>query len=112
MHPLSTNLFGLKLRDMGDEQTADSTGAMMPQGYPRAQQYQSGSTILPPLQRSRNFPQGINGSSARGYFDQPSQAATPILPSQPIATTDGDRYGSAPGSSGFDHPGSSNGTPR
>lgn len=84
---------------------------MMPQVYPRSQ-FQTSSTILPPLQRNRNFPQVTNGTSARGYFDQSSQAATPILPSQPIPTTDGDRYGAATvGQSAFD-PGSSNGTPR
>ncbi|KAI2812467.1 hypothetical protein CBS115989_10417 [Aspergillus niger] len=71
--------------------TADSTGAMMPQSYPRSQ-YQTGSTILPPLQqRNRNFAQGTNGAAARGYFDQSSQAATPILPSQPIPTNEVDR---------------------
>ncbi|PKX92685.1 protein vosA [Aspergillus novofumigatus IBT 16806] len=94
--------------------TADSTAAMMPQGYPqpRTQQYQTSSTILPPLQRSRNFPQGTNGASARGYFDQASQGATPILPSQPMGSTEGDRYGAAPGQTTFEHPGSHNGTPR
>ncbi|GMF73958.1 unnamed protein product [Aspergillus oryzae] len=91
--------------------TGDSTGAMMPQGYAR-QQYQASSTILPPLQRSRNFAQGANGATARGYFDQTSQAATPILPSQPLGTNEADRYGSAPGQAAFEHPGSSNGTPR
>ncbi|KAL2005768.1 hypothetical protein VTN00DRAFT_10261 [Thermoascus crustaceus] len=92
--------------------TTDSAAAMMPQAYPRSQ-FQASSTILPPLQRSRNFPQATNGAAARGYFDQASQGATPILPSQPIATTDGDRYGSAAGGqSAFDHTGSSNGTPR
>ncbi|KAE8392073.1 velvet factor-domain-containing protein [Aspergillus alliaceus] len=91
--------------------TADSTGAMMPQGYARPQ-YQTSSTILPPLQRSRNFAQGTNGATARGYFDQTSQAATPILPSQPLGTNEADRYGSATGQASFEHPGSSNGTPR
>ncbi|KAE8348475.1 velvet factor-domain-containing protein [Aspergillus coremiiformis] len=91
--------------------TADSTGAMMPQGYARPQ-YQASSTILPPLQRSRNFAQGTNGATARGYFDQTSQAATPILPSQPLGMNETDRYGSATGQAGFEHPGSSNGTPR
>ncbi|KAB8273630.1 velvet factor-domain-containing protein [Aspergillus minisclerotigenes] len=94
-----------------DYATGDSTGAMMPQGYAR-QQYQASSTILPPLQRSRNFAQGANGATARGYFDQTSQAATPILPSQPLGTNEADRYGSAPGQAAFEHPGSSNGTPR
>lgn len=108
MTPSTRTLGGQKLRNMDAEQTADSTGTMMPQGYPRAQ-YQAGSTILPPLQRSRNFPQGTNGA-ARGYFENPSQGATPILPSQPI-TTEADRY-PAPGPTGFEHPGSSNGTPR
>ncbi|KAE8155436.1 velvet factor-domain-containing protein [Aspergillus caelatus] len=91
--------------------TGDSTGAMMPQGYARPQ-YQASSTILPPLQRSRNFAQGANGATARGYFDQTSQGATPILPSQPLGTNEADRYGSAPGQAAFEHPGSSNGTPR
>ncbi|GAB1192281.1 hypothetical protein APSETT444_001470 [Aspergillus pseudonomiae] len=91
--------------------TGDSTGAMMQQGYARPQ-YQASSTILPPLQRSRNFAQGANGATARGYFDQTSQAATPILPSQPLGTNEADRYGSAPGQAAFEHPGSSNGTPR
>ncbi|KAB8204709.1 velvet factor-domain-containing protein [Aspergillus parasiticus] len=94
-----------------DYATGDSTGAMMPQGYAR-QQYQASSTILPPLQRSRNFAQGANGATARGYFEQSSQAATPILPSQPLGTNEADRYGSAPGQAAFEHPGSSNGTPR
>ncbi|PWY63951.1 VeA family regulator VosA [Aspergillus eucalypticola CBS 122712] len=92
--------------------TADSTGAMMPQSYPRSQ-YQTGSTILPPLQqRNRNFAQGTNGAAARGYFDQSSQAATPILPSQPIATNEVDRYGSTPGQASFEQPASATGTPR
>ncbi|PLB55008.1 hypothetical protein P170DRAFT_29431 [Aspergillus steynii IBT 23096] len=92
--------------------TADSTGTMMPQAYPRAQ-YPGSSTILPPLQRRGNYPQGTNGAAmARGYFDQPSQAATPILPSQPMGTNEADRYGSAPGQTPFDHPGSSSETPR
>ncbi|KAE8133407.1 velvet factor-domain-containing protein [Aspergillus pseudotamarii] len=94
-----------------DYATGDSTGAMMPQGYARPQ-YQASSTILPPLQRSRNFAQGANGATARGYFDQTSQGATPILPSQPLGTNEADRYGSAPGQATFEHPGSSNGTPR
>ncbi|KAE8374739.1 velvet factor-domain-containing protein [Aspergillus bertholletiae] len=94
-----------------DYATGDSTGAMMSQGYVRPQ-YQASSTILPPLQRSRNFAQGANGATARGYFDQTSQAATPILPSQPLGTNEADRYGSAPGQAAFEHPGSSNGTPR
>ncbi|EAW10531.1 protein vosA [Aspergillus clavatus NRRL 1] len=94
--------------------TADSTGAMMSQGYPqsRSQQYQTSSTILPPLQRNRNYPQGTNGAATRGYFDQASQGATPILPSQPMGSNEGDRYGTAPGQGTFDHPGSHNGTPR
>ncbi|KAE8146004.1 velvet factor-domain-containing protein [Aspergillus avenaceus] len=91
--------------------TADSTGAMMPQTYPRPQ-YPTGQTILPPLQRNRNLAQGANGATARGYFDQSSQAATPILPSQPLATNEADRYGSATGQAAFEHPGSANGTPR
>lgn len=84
----------------------------MPQSYPRSQ-YQTGSTILPPLQqRNRNFAQGTNGAAARGYFDQSSQAATPILPSQPIAANEVDRYGSTPGQASFEQPASANGTPR
>ncbi|KKK19458.1 hypothetical protein ARAM_004139 [Aspergillus rambellii] len=90
--------------------TPDSTGAMMP-GYPRSQ-YSSSSTILPPLQRGRTFTQGSNGASARGYFDQPSQAATPILPSQAIGTNEADRYGTTGSQTSYDHPGSANGTPR
>ncbi|XHG01196.1 hypothetical protein AWENTII_004593 [Aspergillus wentii] len=91
---------------------ADSTGAMMPQGYPRSQyQQQTSSTILPPLQRNRNYPQGTNGASTRGYFDQGSQGATPILPSQPMAN-EADRYATTPNQTAFDHPGSANGTPR
>lgn len=78
----------------------------MPQSYPR--QYQANT--LPPL--SRNFPQATNGAAARGYFEQASHGATPILPSQqPIATNE-ERYGAAPGATGFEPPGSSNGTPR
>ncbi|RAL03956.1 protein vosA [Aspergillus ibericus CBS 121593] len=93
--------------------TADSTGPMMPQGYARSQyQTGTGSTILPPLQRNRNCTQGTNGAAARGYFDQSPQAATPILPSQPIATNDTDRYASTPGQAVFEHPISANGTPR
>lgn len=86
----------------------------MMHGYPRAvQQFQTSSTILPPLQRNRNYPQGTNGTSGRGYYDQ-SQGATPIVPSQPMAATDADRYNAAAGTqAGFEpHPGSSNGTPR
>jgi hypothetical protein len=79
----------------------------MSQGYARPQ-YQTSSTILPPLQRSRNLAQGTNGATARGYFDQSSQAATPILPSQPLAN-EADRYA---GQAAFEHPGSANGTPR
>ncbi|KAL4891930.1 velvet factor-domain-containing protein [Aspergillus ambiguus] len=89
--------------------TADSTGAMMPQAYPRSQ-YQAGSTILPPLQRSRNMAQGSNGAAARGYYDQSSQAATPILPSQPM--NEAERFGVPPGQAPFEHPGSADGTPR
>lgn len=83
----------------------------MPQGYPRSQ-YQASSTILPPLQRNRNFPQTTNGTAARGYFEQASHGTTPILPSQPIATNEAERYAATPGATAFDHPGSSNGTPR
>ncbi|RWQ93398.1 velvet factor-domain-containing protein [Paecilomyces variotii] len=90
---------------------SDATGAMMQQTYPRSQLQQSSSTILPPLQRSRGYSQTANGAAARGYYDQSSQGATPILPSQPVAPTDSDRYG-AGGQAPFDHTGSSNGTPR
>ena len=83
----------------------------MQQGYPRAQ-YQTGSTILPPLQRSRNMTQGSNGTATRGYYDQSSQAATPILPSQPIGTNEAERFGLAPGQTAYEQPGSANGTPR
>jgi hypothetical protein len=83
----------------------------MQQSYPRGQ-YQTGSTILPPLQRSRNITQGSNGTPTRGYYDQSSQAATPILPSQPIGTNEAERYGLAPGQTAYEHPGSADGTPR
>ncbi|KAJ5160857.1 Spore development regulator vosA, partial [Penicillium canariense] len=73
--------------------TPDSTGAMMAQGYPRSGYQTPSSTILPPLQR--NYPQATNGTTARGYFDQPSPTATPILPSQ--MAPEGNRYGSANG---------------
>lgn len=99
-----------KLRTMGLRQTADTAAAIMPQAYPRSQ-YQPSSTILPPLQRGRNYPQATNGTAARGYFDQ-SQGTAPILPSQPIPTNEADRYGTAPGATAFEPPGSSNGTPR
>ncbi|THC88794.1 hypothetical protein EYZ11_011761 [Aspergillus tanneri] len=88
--------------------TADSTGALMSQAY--RSQYQAGSTILPPLQRRGNVPQGTNGTTARTYYDQPSQGDTSIVPSQPMGTNEADRYGS--GQAAFDHPASSNGTPR
>ncbi|KAL3491374.1 velvet factor-domain-containing protein [Aspergillus germanicus] len=91
--------------------TPDSTRAMMQQGYPRSH-YTGSSTVLPPLQQGRNYPQGTNGTSARGYFEPSPQAATPILPSQPLAPNEADRYGVTPGQTGFDHPGSANGTPR
>ncbi|KAL2857911.1 velvet factor-domain-containing protein [Aspergillus pseudoustus] len=91
--------------------TPDSTRAMMQPGYPRSQ-YTSSSAVLPPLQQSRNYPQGTNGTSSRGYFEQSPQTGTPILPSQPLAASEADRYGVPPGQTGFDHPGSANGTPR
>ncbi|KAF9888098.1 hypothetical protein FE257_009234 [Aspergillus nanangensis] len=87
--------------------TADSTGTMIPQGYVRSQ-YQMGSTTLPPLQRNRSMAQGTNGAGTRGYFEQPSQTTTPILPSQPIGSNDADRYGTAPGQPTFEHPGFTN----
>ncbi|KAL4919997.1 velvet factor-domain-containing protein [Aspergillus aurantiobrunneus] len=90
--------------------TPDSARAMMQQGYPRPQ-YSASSAVLPPLQQSRNYPQGTNGTTARAYFEQSPQE-TPILPSQPLGTSDADRYGVAPGHAGFDHPASPNGTPR
>ncbi|ODM23229.1 hypothetical protein SI65_00818 [Aspergillus cristatus] len=86
--------------------TADPTAAIMPQSYARPQ-YQPNT--LPPLSR---LPQTTNGGATRGYFEQPSHGTTPILPSQqPIATNE-ERYSAAPGATGFDPPGSSNGTPR
>ncbi|KAJ5476296.1 Velvet factor [Penicillium sp. IBT 31633x] len=88
--------------------TPDSTGAMMAQGYARSG-YPPSSTILPPLQRNRDYPQGTNGA-ARGYFDQTPQTNTPILPSQMV--NEGDRFGSVAGPTAFDHPGSANGTPQ
>ncbi|KAJ5779323.1 Velvet factor [Penicillium paradoxum] len=88
--------------------TPDSTGAMMAQGYARSG-YPPSSTILPPLQRNRDYPQGTNGA-ARGYFEQTPQTNTPILPSQMV--NEGDRFGSVAGPTAFDHPGSSSGTPQ
>ncbi|KAL5343760.1 velvet factor-domain-containing protein [Aspergillus crustosus] len=88
--------------------TPDSTRAMMQQGYPRSQ-YSTSSTVLPPLQ-SRNYPPGTNGAT-RSYYEQSPQA-TPILPSQPLGTSDADRYGVTPGQTGYEQPGSANGTPR
>lgn len=82
----------------------------MPQGYPRSQ-YQTNSTILPPLQQGRNYPQATNGAAARGYFDQSSGGTAPILPSQPVPN-EADRYSTAPVATPFEAPGSSNGTPR
>ncbi|KAJ5815540.1 Velvet factor [Penicillium riverlandense] len=85
--------------------TPDSTGAMMAQGYRPGPGYATSSTILPPLQQqTRTYPQGTNGNTSRGYYDPPSQAATPILPSQPMT------HEGAPDT--FDHPGSANGTPQ
>ncbi|KAJ5273421.1 hypothetical protein N7478_008546 [Penicillium angulare] len=84
----------------------------MAQGYHRPG-YSTGSpaTTLPPLQRTRDYTHGPNGTgSSRGYFDPPSPSATPILPSQMVP--DGDRYGSMTGPVAFDPSGSSNGTPR
>jgi hypothetical protein len=81
---------------------------MMAQGYARSG-YPPSSTILPPLQRSRDYPQGTNGS-ARAYFDQTPQANTPILPSQMV--NEGDRFGSVTGPTTFNHPDSPNGTPQ
>lgn len=82
----------------------------MPQGYPRSQ-YQTNSTILPPLQQGRNYPQATNGAAARGYFDQSSGGTAPILPSQSVPN-EADRYSTAPAATPFEAPGSSNGTPR
>ncbi|OQE96785.1 hypothetical protein PENNAL_c0001G05325 [Penicillium nalgiovense] len=87
--------------------TPDSTGTMMAQGYARSG-YPPSSTILPPLQRNRDYPQGTNGST-RAYFDQ-TQTNTPILPSQMV--NEGDRFGSVTGPTTFDHPDSPNGTPQ
>ncbi|KAL2835196.1 velvet factor-domain-containing protein [Aspergillus cavernicola] len=91
--------------------TPDSTRVMMQQGYPRSQ-YSGSSTVLPPLQQSRNYPQGTNGTTTRAYYEQSPQEATPVLPSQPLATSEAERYGVTPGHTGFDHPSSANGTPR
>ncbi|OXV11953.1 hypothetical protein Egran_00283 [Elaphomyces granulatus] len=88
----------------------DSAASMMPQVYPQ-RQYQTSSTILPPLQRPRNFPTS-NTAATRSYFDQSSQGAGSILPTH-IPSTEGDRYSSATGAPpSFDHPGTSSGTPR
>jgi hypothetical protein len=77
----------------------------MAQGYRPGPGYATSSTILPPLQQhTRTYPQGTNGNPSRGYYDPPSQAATPILPSQPMT------HEGAPDT--FDHPGSANGTPQ
>ena len=74
------------------QQTPDSTGAMMAQGYPRSgYQTPENSTILPPLQRSYN--QTSNEAAARGYFDPAPPMASSILPSQ--MAPEGTRYGSA-----------------
>ncbi|KAJ5545051.1 Velvet factor [Penicillium sp. DV-2018c] len=88
--------------------TPDSTGAMMMQGYARSG-LPANSTILPPLQRNRDYPQATNGAT-RAYYEQAPQANTPILPSQMV--NEGDRYGSVAGPTAFDHPGSANGTPQ
>ncbi|KAL6238136.1 hypothetical protein BDW75DRAFT_202043 [Aspergillus navahoensis] len=90
-------------------QTPDSARAMMQQAYPRPQ-YSASTAVLPPLQQSRNYPQGTNGAT-RGYYEQSPQA-TPILPSQPLGTSEAERYGVPPGHTGYDQPGSANGTPR
>ncbi|KAJ5138810.1 Velvet factor [Penicillium bovifimosum] len=89
--------------------TPDSTGTMMMQGYARSG-LPATSTILPPLQRDRDYPQGTNGA-ARAYYEQAPQANTPILPSQ-MVKYEGDRYGSVAGPTAFDHPGSASGTPQ
>ncbi|KAL4764083.1 protein vosA [Aspergillus foveolatus] len=89
--------------------TPDSARAMMQQAYPRPQ-YSASTAVLPPLQQSRNYPQGTNGAT-RGYYEQSPQA-TPILPSQPLGTSEAERYGVPPGHTGYDHSGSANGTPR
>ncbi|KAJ5908785.1 Velvet factor [Penicillium taxi] len=84
--------------------TPDSTGAMMAQGYARSRYSNSNSTspsILPPLQRNRYS--GPNGNM-RGYYDQPSPSATPIIHSQMVL--EGDRYGTAAGPTVFDPQGS------
>ncbi|KAJ5297474.1 hypothetical protein PENANT_c005G02727 [Penicillium antarcticum] len=81
--------------------TPDSTGAMMAQGYARTGYPPASSTILPPLQRNRDM-----GNGSRGYFEQPPEATTPILPSQMV-----DRFGSVAGPAAFD-PDSANVTPQ
>ncbi|KAL4909041.1 hypothetical protein BDW74DRAFT_76639 [Aspergillus multicolor] len=90
--------------------TPDSARAMMQAAYPPRPQYSASNAVLPPLQQSRNYPQGTNGTT-RSYYEQSPQA-TPILPSQPLGTSEAERYGVAPGHTGFEHPGSANGTPR
>lgn len=74
----------------------------MAQGYRSG--YPASSTILPPLQRNRDYQNG------RGYFDQSAQPNTPIVPSQMV--NEGDRFGSMAGPTAFDHPGSASGTPQ
>ncbi|KAL3479880.1 velvet factor-domain-containing protein [Aspergillus californicus] len=91
--------------------TPESTRTMMPQGYSRPP-YPAGSATLPPLQQSRNYPQGTNGTATRSYYEQSPQGGTPVLPSQPLAPSEADRYGVTPGHTGFEHPGSADGTPR
>jgi hypothetical protein len=73
----------------------------MAQGYARTGYPPASSTILPPLQRNRDV-----GNGSRGYFDQPPEATTPILPSQMV-----DRFGSVAGPAAFD-PDSANTTPQ
>lgn len=92
------------------ESPTGATGVeMIPQSYARSQ-YQGGSTILPPLQATRPLVSPNSNASARGYYDQPSQGVTPVLPSQPGSSTNGERYGGG-GQSSFDPPSSSNTTP-
>ncbi|EHA20763.1 hypothetical protein ASPNIDRAFT_133271 [Aspergillus niger ATCC 1015] len=89
-----------QMQDPGAHGRSSQQATMQSLGMVNAPGTPTGSTILPPLQqRNRNFAQGTN-------------AATPILPSQPIPTNEVDRYGSTPGQASFEHPASANGTPR
>ncbi|KAK2799056.1 Spore development regulator ryp2 [Onygenales sp. PD_10] len=97
-------------QEHSSEASTGSAGmGMMPQTYHRPQ-YQTGSTILPPLQSSRQAvsPNG-NGNAVRGYYDQSIQGTPPVLPSQPGPSTNGDGYGGE--GQAFDVSASGNATP-